>query len=58
MVTFRQVARSYVSAVKAAEREQKRRNKEATRLYKEQSKQQELANANDALRNYENYINV
>lgn len=58
MVTFRQVARSYISAVKAAEREQKRRNKEATRLYKEQAKQQELANANEALRNYDNYINI
>lgn len=58
MVTFKQVARSYTSAVKAAERDQKRRAREAARLYKEQQKQQEIADAAETVRRYEEYIDV
>jgi len=58
MVTFKQVARSYTSAVKAAERDQKRRAREAARLYKEKQKQQEIANAAETVSRYEEYIDV
>jgi hypothetical protein len=58
MVTFKQVARSYTSAVKAAEREQKRQAREAARLYKEQQKQQEITNAAETVKRYEEYIDV
>ncbi len=58
MVTFKQVARSYTSAVKAAERDQKRRAREAARLYKEQQKEEEIANAAETVRRYEEYIDV
>jgi hypothetical protein len=58
MVTFRQVARSYVAAARRAEREQKRRANEAARDYKEQLKQEEILNVADAVRQYEAYITV
>lgn len=58
MVTFRQVARSYISAVKAADRNQKRRAREAARIYKEKQKLQEVLDAANAVRQYEEYIDV
>jgi hypothetical protein len=58
MVTFRQVARSYVSAARAAERDRNRRAKESARFYKEQQKQNEIENASDIVRRYEEYIDV
>lgn len=58
MVTFRQVARSYASAVRAAEREQKSKAREAARLYKEHQKQQEIADVAETVRQYEEYIDA
>jgi len=58
MVTFKQVARSYASAVKAAERDKKRHARETARLYKEQQKQQEIADVAEIVKLYEEYIDV
>lgn len=58
MVTFRQVARSYVAAARRAEREQKRRAREAARDYKEQLKRKEISSAADTVKQYEEYIAV
>lgn len=56
MATANQFARGAVRAYKAAEREQKRNAREAAKLYKEEQKQQEISNASQTVRKYENYI--
>jgi hypothetical protein len=58
MVTFRQVARTYVSLARAAERDRNRQAKESARLYKEHLKQNEIENATETIRRYEEYIKV
>lgn len=58
MVTLRQVARSYTSAIRAAEREQKRRVRESALFYREQQKHREIVNVADAVKRYEEYIEV
>jgi len=58
MVTFRQVARTYVYLARAAERDRNRQAKESSRLYKEQIKQNEIENVTETIRRYEDYIKV
>ena len=58
MVTFKQIARSYVADVRAHERNKKRQTKEYARLYKEQQKQNEIENATDIINRHQAYIDV
>ena len=51
MPTFNQLARSYSAA-------KKRENREAARRYKAELKQQEIADASEAVKTYEDYIDV
>lgn len=58
MVTFRQVVRAGASIQRSVEREQKRKAKETTALFKQQQREQEHENATNALSNYENYLKL
>ena len=58
MATVRGFIRSYGAAVRRAEREQQRRAKEAARRYKEQLKQEEIANSAEAVANYNQYVEL
>ena len=58
MVTFRQVARSYASTLRAIDREQKRSAREAAQFYKDQQKQLNIASAADIVRRYTEYVTV
>ncbi|MFA8300545.1 MAG: hypothetical protein ACEPOV_10310 [Hyphomicrobiales bacterium] len=57
MTTLKGAMRSYDAAVKRAERESKRRAKEAVRRYKELEKLREIENAKQAVYDWMNYIN-
>ncbi len=56
MATVKGFIRSYGAAVRREEREQQRRAREAAKRYKEQLKQEEIANATDAVASYNDYI--
>lgn len=56
MNTFRGAMRSYNAAINRMEREQQRRNREAARRFKEQQKLQEILNAEQAVSDWEQYI--
>lgn len=56
MTTFKGVMRSYGAAVRRMEREQQRQAREASRRFKEQQKLQEIENAQQAVLDWENYV--
>ncbi|MFL5754405.1 MAG: hypothetical protein ACJ76F_13420 [Bacteroidia bacterium] len=58
MATVKQFVRAYGAAVKRAERDQQRRAKEAAKNYKAQLKARELTNASEAVRQYEEYVEI
>ncbi|MFD2719944.1 hypothetical protein ACFST9_14545 [Hymenobacter monticola] len=57
-MSFRGALRSFAAAGRRIEREQQRRAREATRHYKQLQKQQESANAAEAVAQYEDYLSV
>lgn len=56
MTTFKGAVRSYTATLKRMERDQQRRAREAAKRYKELQKQEEIANAAQAVSDYNNYI--
>lgn len=56
MPTFKQTYKSIQKANNAIKREQKKRSQEAAKQFKEQQKQQEIADASEAVRKYNTYI--
>ncbi len=58
MTTINGFIRSYSAAVKRSERAQQRRARESARLYKQQPKQQEIADSAKAVADYNEYIDV
>lgn len=56
MTTFKGAMRSYGAAVRRMEREQQRQAREAARRFKEQQKLQEIENAQQAVSDWENYV--
>ncbi len=58
MVTFRQAIRYSAAAARASERNRNRRAKEAARQFKEQQKQNEIENAFETVKRYDDYIEV
>jgi hypothetical protein len=57
-MTVKGFIRSYGAAVRRVERDQQRRAREAAKFYKQQQKEQEIANAGDAANQYAEYISV
>lgn len=58
MVTLQGFVRSYAAAIKRAERNQQKRSREAAKLFRQQQKQNEIANAAEAVKQYDEYIDV
>ena len=58
MPTVKGFIRSYGAAVRRAEREQQRKTKEAAKRYKEQLKREEIADAQQAVKTYNEYIEM
>ena len=58
MATVKGFIRSYGAAVRRAEKERQRRVREATKKYNEQLKQEEIANAGEAVASYNEYIKL
>lgn len=58
MATFRGAIRSYGAAVRRAERENKRRAREAAMRFKEQQRAQELEDAREAVEKWNEYVYV
>ncbi|AYN66903.1 hypothetical protein D1013_05710 [Euzebyella marina] len=58
MATLRGAIRSYGATVRRIEREQQRRNREAAKRFKEQQKLQALADASQAVEDYNNYVEI
>ncbi len=56
MTTFKGAMRSYGATVRRMEREQQRRAREAAKRFKEQQKLQEIKNAQQAVSDWENYV--
>ncbi|RZK45369.1 MAG: hypothetical protein EOO61_00105 [Hymenobacter sp.] len=57
-MSFRGAVRSFAAAARRIDREQQRRTREAARHYKQLQKQQESANAAEAVAQYEDYLSV
>lgn len=57
-MSFRGAVRSFAAAARRIEREQQRRTREAAKHYKQLQKQQESANAAEAVAQYEDYLAV
>ncbi len=58
MATVKGFIRSYGAAVRRAERDQQRRARESAKRYKEQLKQEEIANSAEAVENYNEYVEI
>lgn len=58
MATLKGVVRSYGAAVRRAERDQQRRSREAAKRFKEQQKQLEFENAAQAVKDWNNYVDI
>lgn len=58
MTTLKGAMRSYGAAVRRIEREQQRQAREAARRFKEQQKFQEIADARQAVQDWEDYIEM
>jgi len=58
MATLKGVVRSYGAAVRRAERDQQRRSREAAKRFKEQQKQLEFENAAQAVKDWNNYVEI
>lgn len=56
MTTFKGAMRSYGAAVRRMEREQQRQAREAAKRFKEQQKLQEIENAQQAVSDWESYV--
>ncbi len=56
MTTFKGAMRSYGAAVRRVEREHQRNTREAAKRFKEQQKYQEIANATQAVNDWNNYV--
>ncbi len=56
MTTFKGAMRSYGAAIRRMEREQQRQAREAAKRFKEQQKLQEIENAQQAVLDWENYV--
>ena len=58
MATIKGFIRSYGAAVRRAEREQQRIAREAAKRYKKQLKLEEIENASEAVRSYNEYVDI
>lgn len=58
MVTINGFIRSYGAAVRRAERNQQRKTREAAKLFKEQQKQHEFHNAAQAVKEWNDYVQI
>ena len=58
MATIKGAIRSYGAAVRRMEREQQRQARESAKRFKEQQKLEEIANAQQAVSDWENYVDT
>ncbi len=58
MVTIKGVMRSYGATVRRMEREQQRKARESARRFKEQQKSQSLIDAKQAVKDWDNYVDM
>ncbi len=58
MSSFNKFMRASAASYRRLERDQQRKSREAARLYRQQQKQEEISNAEQAVEEYNNYIDV
>jgi len=58
MATLNRAIRSYGATVRRMEREQQRKARESAKRFKEQQKLQEIENAQQAVSDWENYVDT